>query len=233
MKLITFGDSFVEGLIKEPSENTAKERDQICFTKQIAKNCNYFDSYLNYGRRGSGNLSIYYDVFKHIRENDYKNCFFLVCLSGATRHDKYNNKKDQYENSGGYIKEDNEIIFQTNILLAGTHQILKHKEIPHLFTSSFMPFNLFYTNVIPSKFIIGDINKCNSLFDIIAQRFNTSEKLFGSYFDNHTSFNVKKTKFIADCLHPSAEGHKLIADVLTPYISEELDNYKKDSIINK
>ena len=230
MKLIAFGDSFVEGLIKEPFENTVQERDQICFVKQIADKCNYFDSYVNYGRRGSGNLSICYNVFKHIRENNYKNCFFLVCLSGAQRQDKYNKKTDRYENSG-CKKEYYDIMFQTNILLAGIHQILKHKEIPHLFTSSFMPFNLFYTDVIPPKFIIGDINKCNSLFDIIAERFNTPEKLFGNYLDNHTSFNVKKTKFIADCLHPSAEGHKLIADTLTPYIYKELDNYKKDSSI--
>ena len=128
MKLISFGDSFVEGLIKEPEENSIEERDQICFTRKIYENSEIFDSYVNYGTRGSGNESIIYNAYKHMNKFGNDNSFYLICLSGLERCGWYNLDRDAYDisNQKGV---DFEPFFQTQMLMTGIHNMLKNKNI--------------------------------------------------------------------------------------------------------
>lgn len=224
MRLVSFGDSFVEGLIKDPKPNSIEERDEICFTRKITEGSDIFDSYLNYGERGSGNVAICHNVYKHVSRGDLQdNDFLLICWSGLGRASTYNRLKEKYEISDIIITEF-EPIFQINMLASGIHNYLKSKNIPHIFTSSFTPFYMFQDfDAISSEYIIGDTNTSNSLFDIISRRFNKKHvKHFGSYLTSHCVFKVKKTKYIAKCLHPTAKGHKLIASTLTPYIEKML-----------
>ena len=233
MDLISFGDSFVEGLIKEPNENSIEQRDEICFTRKIYENSNLFQSYTNCGLRGIGNEAILYNVYKHASKSNNDNSFYLICLSGLERVGHYDITKDEYlilNQTRTYrtpIFRKNykfEPIFQTQMLMTGIHHYLKNKNILHLFTSSFTPFHLFYNeNIIPQEYIIGDVDKANSLFDIIADRFNKKVDHFGDYSSSHVNFfNAPKNTYIADCLHPSIEGHKLISTTLLPYIEEHI-----------
>jgi len=218
MKLLAFGDSFVEGLVKEPSENTPKERDEICFARKIVNKSKYITSYENFGKRGSGNLSISHNVYKYVQNNDCKNSFFLICWSGLDRYEEYYKETNQYQNTD-YKKQKHDPLFQTNILASGIHNYLKNRKISHLFTSSFTPFYQFHDkNIMSEKYIIGDATKANSLFDIISNRFNSNTKPFGEYLASHAQFNVPKSKFIAGCLHPTDKGHTKIAETLVPYI---------------
>jgi len=228
MKLISFGDSFVEGLIKDPYENSVEERDKICFTRKLVKRSKYLDSYKNFGLRGIGNLAISYKVYKYVENYDYKNSFLLVCWSGLDRESVYCEKRDEYEIFQG--ERTQQPIFQTNILASGIHNYLKSKQIPHLFTSSFTPFYLFHNkDTIPQKYIIGNINKANSLFDIIGKRFNKKIAPNGNYTTSHADFNVPKTDLIAGCLHPTGKGHSLIASTLALYI----DNFISKEVLDK
>ena len=223
MKLLAFGDSFVEGLIKEPRENSVKQRDAICFTRRLAETSELFDSYANYGTRGSGNESIFYNAYKHSSYYDNDNSFYLICLSGLERVGFYDKNLDSYSIPNRSVNVPFEPFFQTQMLMTGLHYYLKNKNIPHLFTSSFTPFYMFYNkDTIPEEYIIGDVDKSNSLFDIIADRFNKDTDYFGNYQTSHVDFKVPKSKYIAQCLHPSTKGHKLIATTLLPYIEDHL-----------
>lgn len=223
MKLVAFGDSFVEGLIKQPQENSVKERDAICFTRRLVETSELFDSYTNYGTRGTGNESIFYNVYKHASHHNNDDDFYLICLSGLERIGIYNKDLDCYGIANYNINIPFEPFFQTQMLMTGVHYYLKNKNIPHLFTSSFTPFYMFYNkHTISEEYIIGDIDKSNSLFDIIAHRFNKNTVHFGDYRTSHVDFNVPKSKYIAHCLHPSMKGHKLIATTLLPYIEDHL-----------
>lgn len=208
MKLIAFGDSFVEGLIKDPKENSKAMRKKINFVTQLALLDNIFDSVENYGERGSGNESIAYKIHKRLHKRELSNCFFLVCWSSPFREAAYDKVNDKYS-STSKIKFNKNYYFQTKMLMYGVSKILELYKIPYVFTSSFTTYNYNNTNHINWQ------SPCNSLFDIIAlrycQNYDTNESNY---------FNVNPNQYIAKCNHPTAIGHKLIAKTLDIHLKE-------------
>jgi len=137
MKLVAFGDSFVEGLIKLPQENTVFQRKQINFATQISKINSRIESVDNYGLRGNANQKIAYDAYSHIRDNSYNTYFYLIAFSGSDRASHYYPDTDEYHctNDSLLAKEQPQFIQEAVISLL--HNVLHLKKIPHLFCSSF------------------------------------------------------------------------------------------------
>jgi hypothetical protein len=214
MKLIAFGDSFVEGLIKEPIENSVEDRAKINFVTQLASLNNSFTSFENYGERGSGNESIAYKVQKRL-DQPTDNCFFLVCWTTPFRVGKYKKEFDRYETVLTSNIVNKNFVFETKMLMFGISHLLKLNNIPYAFINSFSPESYDGINYINSNY------KRNTLFDIIAERYgNTSTPTDHETKVNHSFFDVPNSKFIAPCKHPTAIGHRLIAKTLDKYLKE-------------
>lgn len=215
MKLIAFGDSFVEGLIKEPKENSFHERARINFVTQIVSLDNVFTSFENYGERGSGNESIAYKVQNRIKKPT-KNCFFLVCWTSPYRIGRFDDQNDRYETVGltsNSINKNYE--FETKMFMFGISNLLKLNNIPYAFVNSFSPQSYENINYINHNY------KRNTLFDIIAERYgNSSEPADYETKINHSEFDIPSNKFIAPCKHPTAKGHKLIAKTLDKHLKK-------------
>lgn len=137
MKLVAFGDSFVEGLIKEPIENHPAERRQINFVTQLEILNPNFDTKDNHGLRGNANQKIAYDAYKHIRDSRPEPCFYLIAFSGRDRLSHYYPDTDEYHCCGDelYAKEQPQFMHEAMVVLL--HEILHTRKIPHLFLTSF------------------------------------------------------------------------------------------------
>ena len=137
MKLCAFGDSFVEGLIKEPIENHPAERRQINFVTQLEILNPNFDTKDNHGLRGNANQKIAYDAYKHIKTSLPEPRFYLITFSGRDRNSHYYPDSDEYHCCGEeiYAKEQPQFMYEAMILLL--HNVLDSKKIPHLFLTSF------------------------------------------------------------------------------------------------
>jgi hypothetical protein len=228
MKLIAFGDSFVEGLIKEPTENSIEDRANINFVTQLVSLDNSFTSFENYGERGSSNVRIAHRVWKRLQKDTSK-CFFLVCWSSPYRYGTYEKNVDDYR-SVDLRKEkvtNKHETFETDIFISSIKSLLDYYQVPYLQTNSFAPID----NKLPTEFYTSANYLCaehkrNTLFDIIANRFLKNENLDEKeYYQNHDFFDVPRSNLIADCKHPTAIGHKEIAKTLNPYIKKIIDNY--------
>lgn len=231
MKLVAFGDSFVEGLIKDPHENPISEREEINFVNQIYVNSGIFDSVENYGQRGVGNEYIAHTVYKYIKTHDITDCFFLVVWSGLDRAAYYHPKKDRYVDT--FRRKNEQIqrdpVFQITTMMLALDNIFKQRQVPYLFSNSFFPIKDY--DEINSLEIVNYTEggyRNNSLFDIITENFKTKSKVkkikkVNKWF-NHDDIEVSN-KYIAACKHPSAEGHKKIAKTLTPYIQDAIEKH--------
>jgi len=227
MKLVAFGDSFTEGLIKEPIENTQEERAEINYANQLLKLDNPFTSLENLAYRGNGNETIAYKIYKRL-QSDYKDCFFLVAWSAPARQGMYIKKDDEYKTD--HHPTIKHYKFQTEMLMLGIHFALNEFKVPHAFINAFSP-HTHYSNLFNSKFFnkinyINSTYKRNTLFDIIAERYgNTSEP------DQKEFFDVASNKYISKCNHPTALGHQLIAEKINPFLKKTLDTQLKEYII--
>lgn len=228
MKLVAFGDSFVEGLIKVPKENTPEERKEINFVTQLQRLDNPFTSTENYGVRGYGTEAIAYEVYKRLQQ-PCDDCFFLVVWSGIYRVGNYHRHPDRYQVNmpKGYVEVPKNYVFQTDIHMEAISSLLKKRNIPYAYTNSFSPHTheskLFDEEYFESLNYINATYKRNTLFDIIAERYGQDDENYEGG-KNHTVFDVPPSKFIAGCKHPTPIGHKLIANTLNDPIKKIIDN---------
>ena len=219
MKLVVFGDSFVEGLIKEPVLNSTEERTNISFVNQLTYLDNPFTASKNMGRRGASNRLIANRVWKEVQliENT-KNVFYLVCWSGPWRgfDVKETDKKHK-----PYLDFPN-FHFETDMVILFIKSLLESLNIPFLQTNSFAPLeNKLPIDIYKSANYLFAEYKRNTLFDIIADRFLKEESLNSKdYYKNHNNFDIPKSNLVADCKHPSPLGHKKIAETLNLHIKE-------------
>ena len=96
LNLVAFGDSFVEGYIKLPKENTKKDRKNINFVTKLCTLDNPFIKCENYGIHGASNEKIAYRVYKRCKRS-VKNCFFLICWTHPDRVSYYHEGNDEYQ----------------------------------------------------------------------------------------------------------------------------------------
>lgn len=246
MKLVTFGDSFVEGWIQKPSPNSTEERDRICFTRQLVERFDIFDSYENHGFQGNYNINIAKEAFNC---RDVQDVFYIVVWSGVGRlpkgtgdlwKDLWMNTAQQKERIYSNGPKDQKSyydlppqFFVTEMLQRGLHQVLINRGIPHLFTSSFTPYTEYLTpDAVADLNVVGGKNTYNSLYDIIEGRFGTAYTGYREFPKTLTSTSLwshllakdhgTMNSNITPCLHPSEPGHQLIADTLAPYIKKQL-----------
>ena len=226
MKLIVVGDSFVEGLIKLPNENTFENRKKINFATKLGDLLNM--EVINLGQRGAGSHYISHSIVSYIQNNPNDEYFVLVVWSGAGRCWNYDVVERKYSpdtirKSECYETYD-ELMFLNHMFVRGVHDFLKSKNIPHLMTNSYEDFKhisdlgLSIDDMLP--YWIEWTSDSNTLYNIISENFlNPTDGLFG-HIDEFKS--PPNSKYITECYHPSDDGHTLIAKTLIPYIKSKL-----------
>jgi len=228
MKLVVFGDSFPNGLIKYPTRNSKEVREKINFGTQLIQLENTFTEVCNYAMSGCNNAMIFDTILQCLKQHT-DNVFFLVCWTSPTRRYFYDYGVERYDNiPKKFYSMTNEL--NENLELAkfiGTCSSLLHYfDIPFAQTNSFYPLP------IENPFTVDYYKKCNvikaeypitnTLFDIMAETFCTDKNVRQNYDDNHDKFNIDPNEYIAGCLHPTELGHKKIAQVLNPVIESYL-----------
>lgn len=224
--LWTFGDSYTEGFIKLPEENSPEERESICYPTQIVKRNKLFDACNNLAERGSNNEMIIYQVQKNLDRFD-KQDFVIIALSHSTRASRYNSIIDEYvrvANEEEHIIAKRSPVWQTDMMIYWIHSQLKTRGIQHLFISAFEPYSvyssMYYTELLEMNFPNARFIN-NTLLDILLGDFCTQEskKIKFTAIDPRDTrigrtWDYGDNKYITECNHPSPEGHILIADTL-------------------
>lgn len=221
-KIVAFGDSFVQGLIKEPISLTEKEMREINFITKIGKKLNI--EYENYGVRAYAQNSIAFEVIRYLQSNKpSKDTLFLIFWTGFGRINYYSDVHKRYEPIEVEVKSDihsfgsstdfMNLIYSNNINIRGIHSLLTSINQPFLMSNSFLRLqDIEYINFqgIESNWIT------ETLFEMCVGSMETPS----DYMINHDDgrFYVKIHPNIAGCGHPSIEGHKVIADKLIDYI---------------
>jgi len=232
--LWTFGDSFTEGFIKLPKENSPDERESICYPTQIVKRSKLFDSCNNLAERGSNNEMILYQVQKNL-DNFHQQDFVIIALSHSTRASKYNSTMDEYVrvvNEEEHTIAKRSPVWQTDMMICWIHNQLRQRNIRHLFISAFEPYsvysNIYYTELLSMGFINARFVN-NTLLDILLSDYCTQEskKIKFTAIDPRDTrigrtWDYSHNKYITECNHPSPEGHTLIADTLIECLQEYL-----------
>lgn len=211
-KLVVFGDSFVQGAIRLPVQNSLSIQRKINFVTQISKL--YAVEAENLGKTGNSNINIAQDVFKYVRTNDVKDVAILVVWSNYLR--PYRPFLED-----GQLKTEN-YMFLTEQAYLAVENILTQLEIPFLFTNSF--FNHRETDkkwlldkVSFKNWIEGD-KQCNTLYDILIDSW---DKGFGYKKKESLARKLNvENQFLSPCKHPSEKGHIKIAQTIFPYLKE-------------
>lgn len=234
--LIFFGDSFVEGTIKQENDlpNTKEEQKRIRFSTHVAntietdgiKHPATFCE--NKARAGNSNEGILYSIIDHLdhAEGNYvdpKTTFVFVAWTSIIRFGKYD---EPTKAVATYVKDERDfhyidVCLKSYSSVVAAYQILKSRGYNFLFSSSFTDFSqhLFFNKYLSKD--IMDIwwnygKKDNNLYDMITQnkfpftkRLTVNEHKF--YSSNHPN--------VSNCYHPNEKGHKLIAKNLLKHLN--------------
>ena len=71
--VVAFGDSFVEGYIRNSPYEDNKKANEISFVNQLKDYSDYIKTSTNFGAHGDANQKICYDCFKWLRKNNFSN----------------------------------------------------------------------------------------------------------------------------------------------------------------
>lgn len=208
-KIVAFGDSFVQGLIKEPYEISSEEMERINFVTRLGEHFNI--PVENYGYRGFGQNSIAYDIVNYIHTNGTNaDTLFLVVWSGFARNPQFDWKTYRYTQFKPLQKEPFYInhLYLNTVNIRGVYSLLQSSQQPFLMLNSFI--NLFEIEDLNLKGIEEQwIDE--TLFEMCIGKGKLIEKQDTEYFyTDHPN--------LAKCKHPSEEGHKVIAEKLGEYI---------------
>lgn len=232
MKLLVSGDSFTKGLIKVPTRNTEEEQNKINWGTQLGKLLN--SEVVNVSHWGSGTDYISYSIRNYLRNTNDRN-FFVIAAFSMLERQWGTQFKSTYMWNPPHRKTDNieELMYKNEMMIRGLHQYLTELNIPHFFINSFCDFK--YTHTQDTKmasFSLGnnEIKKywlnweydSNTLYNIISGNYLQPNPIYMHSTQSETDFH-NGTKYIAGCMHPSEEGHKLIAKTLLPYIKPYFD----------
>ena len=223
MKLIVFGDSFVEGLLKNPTRSTPEEGHKISFAARLGEMLGR--EVVNLSMTGSSNDGVAYNVYKWLRDrtDTDEEVFVLVVWSSLYRIMTYNKSLDRmdYANDNAITRE---FYFTNEMFIAATHALLKSKNINHLMTQSFLnhlgfkyPHVTSQQDTMPFYIEWGALH--NTLYDIIDNKWLATDAWVP--IQNHHD-TIHTSDLIAECQHPTPLGHIKIAETLLPYIERKI-----------
>ena len=220
MRIVAFGDSFTNGLIKLPRRFTREESHENSFVNKIYCNSSMFDEYLNLADNGCGNRQIASKIYKTLLAGDInENDFVFIGWSSLTRNADWND--DYYNVPNNRNIDYKKLIYDTESSILSTHMLLKIKKIKHCMIQAFHD----YSNQTDIDFLLHkDLNlpcwinfqkRNNTLMDICMLRYLSNEN-FEDVKNHHKEKYVNHTKYLAECYHPNKNGHLLIAETLRP-----------------
>ena len=212
-KIVAFGDSFVQGQIKLPFQISEEEMNRINFVTKLGERYNI--PVVNYGFRGNANNGIAFDIHKHIRKYGFDpSTLFLIVWSGYSRKQAFKKEDNNYHN----WKEQehtcvDDLSYLNNVNIRGTYSLLKDYNQPFFMMNSFM--NLFDVNEL-NLYNIKERWISETLFEMCSGE----KQVIPHYSVNHDDkkYFTSNNKNISECMHPSEEGHKLIANILSNYL---------------
>jgi len=246
MNLVAFGCSYVEGSITQgPNQNNLQNAKKISFVKRLEEYNKNITSSKNYGERGMSNEMIVHDVYRYLKKGEQKNKeIMLVSWSGVTRPSFYKWNKDQYKRvttAEHHYHGNKDPYFIYDSLQAFIYKLAKMYNKYIIFTSAFVPWShltqVYSANDLKEMNYLEPKYFRNTLSDIIALRFKSHDVLNPGVVnyelkenqwinDQENHFDFNDNIFVEPCRHPSAEGHKLIAKTLSPYIDRLLETGK-------
>lgn len=230
MKLIAFGDSFTYGLIKEPVRLAEKQCHLNSFINHLANMIPEFNgSWDNYAQCGSSNKAIASVLYNTLPKIDLKNSFIFIGWSTHTRNTEWSREFKQYR-TRVWERHDtmDRLLFDTESSILFVENLLTKLNVPYCMVQAFHDHtedNFLIKKDYEYKNWINWNKPNNTLFDICTNRYLSKKK----FSDNKIYFrdrNVDK-KYLAECLHPNEQGHKLIASTIKPYIEKIICNYKE------
>lgn len=226
MKLLVSGDSFTKGLIKVPNRNTEEEQNKINWGTQLGKLLN--SEVINLSHWGSGTDYITYSILNYLKNTEDRDFFVIASYSGLERQ-WGGPPTAKYIYQGPHYRTENykELFFKNEMMIRGFHQFLKEENIPHFFTNAFCDLKYANENLTDDCFNLGNSEikdywlnweyDSNTLYNIILGNYLEPNPIYMHSTQSEKDFH-RGTKYIAGCLHPNEEGHKLIAKTLLPYV---------------
>jgi lysophospholipase L1-like esterase len=235
MRLLTSGDSFTKGLIKVPERNSVEEQNKINWPTQLGKLLN--TEVINLAQPAAGTDYISYSIQNYLRKTKDRDFFVIAAFSVLERQWDYEFFDRTYFWPAPYYKTENykELFYKNEMMIRGLHQFLTDEGIPHFFTNSFADFKYVggEYGTMESDFNLGNrsVNQywlnwtydSNTLYNIISENYLEPNPIYTHSTQNELDFHRGST-YIAGCLHPSEEGHKLIAKTFYPYVKKYFTN---------
>lgn len=214
-KIVAFGDSFVQGQIKLPHVISQEEMKRINFVTRLGE---YFNIPVeNYGLRGFGQNAIAFDVIQFFRNNNFdKEVLLLVSWSGYSRALSFSPEHNRYKDwSRQNLSSEDDFAYINNINIRGIHSLLTDNKQPFLMLSSFL--NMFDVQEINLNGI-----ESNWIEETLFEMCTGERKSTPDFRINHDNKNFYSSTHpnLSECMHPSEEGHKVIANKLANYIKE-------------
>ena len=140
-RLVIFGDSFIEGLIKDPHRNSQSEKEEIRFTTHLSNLLNI--EVINQGSSmGMGLNGLTWKIWDWVNKNSLENTYIMIFWSGPGRYHTYNPSKNRYVENSHEIQK-HHIEFENEINIRSIVNLLKGKA-PFLMSNSFYDFKYFF-----------------------------------------------------------------------------------------
>jgi hypothetical protein len=205
---------------------TKEQSNQQSFIKKLEENISVFSSSINFAECGASNIQIASTLYREIKRLDTKDCFIFVGWTTFGRNAHWHNEFQQYRTYPENKHKDSieKLFFDTESSILFVENLLSKLGIPYCMIQAFHDHADDDFLVGKRHFIKNWINwnkPNNTLFDICAERYLSNEVYADSKI-YHRDRNFKN-RFIAECRHPSREGHIKIAQTLQPYLQHSID----------
>lgn len=228
-RLVTFGCSFTQGVIRTPEFNGLVD---MPWGKRVADNLLW--DFLNLSRTASGNVEIAKAVKDHTRLLSHTSQdVFVIAWSGLVRPFNWDTRTQTFRsppndytlsfNSPDVNIPPEAYLFFSEMMIRATAQMLAEQDIKYLMINAFhSPARYPFTESIDLNNIgwIEPEYQSNTLWDIITENWLQDSDAMELSELNPLQAKDSESKYIASCGHPSPQGHILIADTLTPYIKK-------------
>ena len=215
-RIVFFGCSVTYG--KGLDEST--RLDEV-WTKHLCDNLGV--DHLNMGLSGCSNQDIYNHIQRYLadglddiyRDGD----FILISLTGLTRQSNYypipNESNHDWKQK-----------FETSVkALKDLCELLEHNKQSYLLCETFLNYYTFLSDILDSRYTKKFLywrEEETSLYDLLCNTWG--QKIY--HEDERLNYDhlhdTSDHELFLPCSHPSILGHKIIADKLTPIISEHL-----------
>ena len=226
MRIIAFGDSFTMGLITEPERYSIQQSHENSFINRL-KHLLPVDKCINLADPGASNLQILFNLRKWLLNNSYEDTFVFIGWTTFTRESVWDEEQARYiTNTKNRTTDIRQTTHDTECAILSACSMLERLNIKYCMIQAFEDHTRLEKDFLINKNIeipgwINWKNNNNTLWDICLERYLEPKK-YSDALEYFKRRKVKNTKYLADCLHPSPEGHQLIANTLAPYIKEIL-----------